>query len=388
MARIALQELTKVFSEAGRPDVRALENLTLEIQSGEAVAVLGPSGCGKTTLLRLLAGLDTPTAGSIRFDDRDMRAVDPGDRNVSLVFQSLALYPHLTVAQNLGLGLRLRGTPTAEIHRRVRDAASLLRIGPLLDRLPGSLSGGERQRVAIGRALVRQPAVVLLDEPFASLDPPLRAELRAELRALHTRLGFTLVHVTHDQEEALTLASRVAVLEAGRLVQCADPATLVAQPASVFIARFVGQPAINLIEGVLQATPLGVRFQARPPDGMQQSELACTFPNLDLPDRTRPRTVILGVRPEHIQVLPLDAPAPHGISLEGRVEQTSRMGWATGATVRIGAHAMLGRTGFPAKFQRGTPCRLCINPATCLWFNPETGQAIQLPAITAPSPAP
>jgi len=246
VAAIALQNLTKHFpasARAGGP-VLAVNGLSLEVASGELLALVGPSGCGKTTLLRLISGLDEPTSGSISIGGQDQGKISPGRRNVALVFQTLALYPHMTAQANLEFGLKLRKTPSAEIEARVSETTKLLGISDCLRRRPSELSSGQRQRVALGRALVRRPKVLLLDEPFANLDAPLRRELRRELQRLHHELKLTTILVTHDQAEALALGQRVAVMNAGRFEQVASPAELSRNPTSPFVAAFFDERAI------------------------------------------------------------------------------------------------------------------------------------------------
>ena len=239
----------------------ALRGVDLEVAEGQLVVVLGPSGCGKSTLLRVVAGLEEADAGTVRIGDRDVTRLPAGRRNVSMVFQSYALFPHLTVRENIGFGLAVRGMPKAEAASRVDWAAGLVGCTPFLDRRPAQLSGGERQRVALARALVREPDAWLLDEPLSNLDAELRAQMRAELKALHARLPTTTLYVTHDQTEALTLGDRIAVMRAGRLEQVGTPDEIWSAPASVFVARFVGSPAMNLVPA--GALPVDARGAAQ-----------------------------------------------------------------------------------------------------------------------------
>jgi ABC-type sugar transport system ATPase subunit len=229
----------------------AAQGLDLEIANGEFMVLVGPSGCGKSTALRMIAGLETPTGGRIVIGDRDVTVLPPQERDIAMVFQTYALYPHMTVRENLGFGLRMRGAGRDAIRDRVEEAARALSLEPVLDRKPAQLSGGQRQRVALGRAIVREPKVFLFDEPLSNLDAKLRVETRAELARLHRRLGATIVYVTHDQEEAMTLGSRVAVMRDGFLQQVAPPMELYREPANRFVAGFVGSPAMNFLPGDL-----------------------------------------------------------------------------------------------------------------------------------------
>jgi multiple sugar transport system ATP-binding protein len=248
MAEIRLDSVSKVFSNG----VVAFDDVTLEIAEGEFLVLVGPSGCGKSTLLRLIAGLEDVSYGSISIGGRDVTDLSPKDRDIAMVFQSYALYPHMTVRQNLGYGLRVRRTPKEEAGRRVEEVAALLGLEEMLDRRPAQLSGGQRQRVAMGRAIVREPKAFLMDEPLSNLDAKLRVSMRASLAQLHGRLGVTTVYVTHDQVEAMTLGQRVAVVRDGRILQVADPHTLYQDPASLFVAAFIGSPAMNLVEATLR----------------------------------------------------------------------------------------------------------------------------------------
>jgi len=244
MRAVLLHHLTKRFT----PDSAAVLDLTLEAAPGEFLVLLGPSGCGKTTVLRLIAGLEEPTAGDIEIDGVRVNDLPPRDRDVAMVFQNYALYPHLTVRENIGFPLTMRRTPKPEARRRVEAVAAALELTPLLDRRPAQLSGGERQRVALGRAIVRQPKVFLFDEPLSNLDAKLRVQMRAELVRLHRRLAATMVYVTHDQVEAMTMGQRIAILHRGVLQQVGTPGEIYARPANVFVAGFVGAPGMNILE--------------------------------------------------------------------------------------------------------------------------------------------
>jgi len=291
MSGIQLDGVTKVFGH----DVTAVDNVDLEIGEGEFLVLVGPSGCGKTTLLRMIAGLEAVTRGTIRIGGEDVTRLEPRLRDIAMVFQNYALYPHMTARQNLGFGLRLRRTPKREIAKRVDAVAAMLGLEELLNRKPSELSGGQRQRVAIGRAMVREPKAYLMDEPLSNLDAKLRVGMRGELARLHARLGVTTVYVTHDQAEAMTLGDRVAVFRAGTLQQCDDPQTLFAEPANLFVAAFIGSPAMNLVEAVADADsvtfathrlPLPERLRGRVPQGrlvlgLRPSDLFLAGPVVD-----------------------------------------------------------------------------------------------------------
>ncbi len=280
MGQLDLHGITKSF---GTVDV--LKGIDLTVQKGELVVFVGPSGCGKSTLLRMIAGLDQPTGGRIEIDGRDVTAVSAADRGLAMVFQSYALYPHMTVRANMAFGLQNTRMPKAEVEARIADAARMLEIEPLLERRPGQLSGGQRQRVAIGRAIVRRPTAFLLDEPLSNLDAELRVTMRAELSALHARLGATMIHVTHDQVEAMTMADRIVVLRAGRIEQVDTPLNLYNAPANLFVAGFIGAPGMNLWAG----KAVGGRVQL---DG---------GPEISLPGAADgPMTI--GLRPQHLRL--------------------------------------------------------------------------------------
>jgi ABC-type sugar transport system ATPase subunit len=264
VADIALTAVAKTYPN-GHVAVRGVD---LRVEDGEFVVLVGPSGCGKSTLLRLIAGLETPTAGRIVIDGADVTADPPQRRDLAMVFQSYALYPHMSVRENLAYGLKVRRTDAATIAERVADAATALGIGELLDRRPAQLSGGQRQRVALGRAIVRRPKAFLLDEPLSNLDPALRTQARAELRRLHRQIRTTMIYVTHDQEEAMTLGDRIVVLRDGIIEQAAPPLDVYASPANPFVARFIGSPAMNLLpaEAAGIEAPAGALAGIRPQD--------------------------------------------------------------------------------------------------------------------------
>ena len=263
----------------------AVKGVDIEVGEGELVVFVGPSGCGKSTLLRMVAGLESVTEGEIRIDGRRVNDVEPADRNIAMVFQNYALYPHMTVRKNLAYGLRNRKTPKAEIAKKVAEAAEMLQIGEFLDRKPGQLSGGQRQRVAMGRAIVRDPALFLFDEPLSNLDAKLRTQMRLEIKKLQRRLGVASIYVTHDQVEAMTLADRIVVLNGGLVEQIGAPAEVYARPASTFVAGFIGAPAMNLLPCAVDGDALRVGDAA--------------IPALGAPVRG---PAVMGLRPEHVRL--------------------------------------------------------------------------------------
>jgi sn-glycerol 3-phosphate transport system ATP-binding protein len=305
MATLALQSLKKNF---GATEV--LKAIDLSLTSGEMLVIVGASGCGKSTLLRLVAGLETPTAGRILLDNADITNRDPSRRDIAMVFQNYALYPHMTVAQNMGYALKLRGDARDVIKSKVAEAAGLLGLEPLLQRRPGELSGGQRQRVAMGRAIVRQPKLFLFDEPLSNLDAKLRVTMRAEIRQLQRRLGITSLYVTHDQIEAMTMADQLIVMEAGRAAQIATPMEVFDRPANLFVAQFIGSPAMNIID------PVKAGFAGVPPNtliGIRAEHITIATPGLafavDLVEPLGPETLIHGSL-AHGQRLTLRRPGP------------------------------------------------------------------------------
>jgi multiple sugar transport system ATP-binding protein len=312
MSTVELHHLEKRY---GR--VPAVLDLSLAVAEGEFLVLVGPSGSGKSTVLRMIAGLEEPTAGEIRIGGRRVNEVSPKDRDLAMVFQSYALYPHMTVGENLAFALKLRRTPRAEVAARVRETAAALGLEALLDRKPAALSGGQRQRVALGRALVRKPEVFLFDEPLSNLDAKLRTQMRAELADLHRRLAATMIYVTHDQVEAMTLGDRIAVMDGGKLQQVATPITLYEQPANRFVAGFMGSPSMNWIEG--DTDPDG-RFRA--------GDLVFPLPPaVAAAARHAGGGVACGLRPESIQLAPRDGAATPRI--RGVLRLVERLGAET-----------------------------------------------------------
>jgi len=377
MAQVSLEGITKEFAGG----VRAVNEVSLEVPDGEFLVLVGPSGCGKTTALRLIAGLEKATSGTIRIGSQVVNGVSPRDRDIAMVFQNYALYPHMTVYRNLAFGLRERRTPKPEIARRVAEISSILGLDELLKRRPAQLSGGQRQRVAMGRALVREPAVFLLDEPLSNLDAKLRVQMRAELKRLHQKLGITTVYVTHDQVEAMTLADRMVVMSAGRTLQIGAPQEIYAEPVSLFVAGFIGSPAMNLLRG----RAAGSRVTA--------GELAFERPGV--PDGE----VVVGIRPESL--VPAGAAVPSGAAgppcldlhvdlVEPLGETTLVHGTVSGAAAESGAEeeqAILADAASRAPVtavlatshgtRPGDRMRVTAPPDRIYLFDAATGEAIR-----------
>ncbi|HMR48531.1 MAG TPA: sn-glycerol-3-phosphate ABC transporter ATP-binding protein UgpC [Arachnia sp.] len=287
MATVSFRDASRVYPGADRA---AVDKLNLEIEDGEFMVLVGPSGCGKSTSLRMLAGLEEVNSGAIYIGDRDVTDLPPKDRDIAMVFQNYALYPHMTVADNMGFALKMANVPKAERQQRVQEAAKLLGLEDFLNRKPKALSGGQRQRVAMGRAIVRSPQVFLMDEPLSNLDAKLRVSTRTQIAALQQRLGVTTVYVTHDQVEAMTMGDRVAVMKDGLLQQCASPLTLYDTPVNLFVAGFIGSPAMNLIEGKVT------------PDGVQVGDFVVSIPRETLAKAPGESTLTIGIRPEAFRV--------------------------------------------------------------------------------------
>ncbi|HET7044919.1 MAG TPA: sn-glycerol-3-phosphate ABC transporter ATP-binding protein UgpC [Gaiellaceae bacterium] len=376
MAEISIEQVTKTFAGG----VVAVDDVTLRIEDGEFMVLVGPSGCGKSTLLRLIAGLEEAGEGRILIGERDVTDAAPRERDVAMVFQTYALYPHMTVRQNLGYGLRMRKVPKAEIRRRVEEVARMLRLDELLERRPAALSGGQRQRVAMGRAVVREPRAFLMDEPLSNLDAKLRVSMRAQLSSLHARLGVTTVYVTHDQIEAMTLGQRVAVMRDGRLQQVDVPQALYREPANLFVAAFIGSPAMNLVEAELRG-----------------EELAFGPYRLPLAAGRRPREdgpVVLGIRPESFEddafadpslprlevevavvedlgadahvIFPIEAPRVEVEELrETREEEALLSDDRAVFTARVDTHTAA---------RAGARLRLAVDPAGFFFFAPGSGE--------------
>jgi len=381
VSRIVFEDVRKVFPGG----IVAVDDVSLTIESGEFMVLVGPSGCGKTTLLRMLAGLETVSGGRISIGGNDVTDLAPRERDVAMVFQNYALYPHMSVRDNLAYGLKMRHTPKAEIRRRVQETAQLLGLAEMLDRRPRALSGGQRQRVAMGRAIVREPRAYLMDEPLSNLDAKLRVGMRAELARLHERLGTTTVYVTHDQVEAMTLGQRVAVMRDGQIQQVDEPHALYRDPVNLFVAAFIGSPSMNLVEAVVADCVVEFGGYRIPLDPARQPPVA---------DGKR---VILGIRPEdfedvaladtglpHVEVVvavledlgsdahvifEVDAPRVSAEELRAAVEEDDDTSLIADSQTSLFNARVSPRT----RAKAGAPLKLAVRPAGFHFFDPATG---------------
>jgi multiple sugar transport system ATP-binding protein len=365
MATVQLEGVRKVY-ENGKVAVAGAD---LTVADGELLVLVGPSGCGKTTLLRAIAGLETVTSGTIRIDGRVVNDLAPRARDIAMVFQSYALYPHMTVAENLAFGLKLRGLPRAEIAQRVTDAAGMLGLSELLDARPRRLSGGQRQRVALGRALVREPKVFLLDEPLSNLDAKLRAAMRVEIARLHQRLDATMIYVTHDQVEAMTLGQRIVVLNDGEIQQVDTPMRLYDEPANLFVAGFLGSPAMNFFRG---------RLRADPEWRLEMAGASLPLGNGSAPAwiaGCRDREIVLGLRPEHLQPASDNAATPLA-QFDATIEVIEPVGNEIFLNLRFGDVALVARITPRMLPETGTRTRTEFDPSRLHVFDANSGRRI------------
>ncbi|HJR74734.1 MAG TPA: sn-glycerol-3-phosphate ABC transporter ATP-binding protein UgpC [Luteimonas sp.] len=360
MAQVQLDQVRKVYPNG----FVAVAGASFEVADGELLVLVGPSGCGKSTLLRMIAGLESISSGTLKIGGRVVNEVAPKDRDIAMVFQSYALYPHMTVAENLAFGLKLRGHDKAAIASRVAEAAKTLELDALLDRKPAALSGGQRQRVALGRALVRQPQAFLLDEPLSNLDAKLRLSMRVEIARLHRQLGATMVYVTHDQIEAMTLGQRIVVLDKGEIQQIDTPMALYEKPANLFVATFLGSPAMNVLQGRLSADDgLAVRLE----DGTR-----VPLDGAKPPQAWLGRDIAVGVRPEHLR------PAQHGEAgaFEAEVEVVEPVGSEVYVNLRLGRQPLIARFEPNVLPERGKPMSIAMAGERLHFFDAESGAAL------------
>jgi multiple sugar transport system ATP-binding protein len=381
MSKIVLDGVTKRYADG----TEGVHDMSLEIEDGEFMILVGPSGCGKSTALRMIAGLEEVTEGELRIGDQVVNDLDPGERDIAMVFQSYALYPHMTVRDNMGFSLKLAKVPKREIAQRVEDAARILGLEEHLDRKPANLSGGQRQRVAMGRAIVRKPAAFLMDEPLSNLDAKLRVQTRAEVARLQARLGTTTVYVTHDQTEAMTLGDRVAVMLAGELQQVGTPMDLYHEPANLFVAGFIGSPAMNFLPATLDGDVLHLPMLDVPVPDALRDELAASG------------RIIAGIRPEHIseargsdtagwptfevEIDLVEAMGAETVAYftvggeEVHAGQLAELSRETGRAERpdVGENHVVARLDADSPVRRRDTAKLALDASRVLWFDAETG---------------
>jgi len=357
VASVSINGIYKLFG-----DVTAVDDVTLDIADGEFLVLVGPSGCGKTTTLRMLAGFERPSYGTISIDGRVVNRVPPKDRNLAMVFQSYALFPHMDVARNLSFGMRIRHTGRAEIARRVKEVAETLGLEDLLERKPGQLSGGQRQRVALGRALLREPQVFLMDEPLSNLDASLRVQMRVELSRLHKQTGITTIYVTHDQVEAMTMGTRIAVMDSGRLQQCDAPERLYDRPANLFVAGFIGSPKMNLVPGHVDLRGTATLDWLSQRVGLSKAPAGVTGD----------REVIVGLRPEDLRS-EHDAPATCTAKLQGVAEVVEPLGSETYVVAKVHEVSVMARFPSRSGITAGDTVGLAFDPGHLHLFDADTG---------------
>jgi multiple sugar transport system ATP-binding protein len=378
MACVVLENLTKCFKGPRKQRVEAVSNLSLTVADGELAVLVGPSGCGKTTTLRLIAGLEEITRGTISIDGQLVNQVAPKDRDIAMVFQHHALFPHMTARENLAFGLKLRNHSREEIARRLDEAAEVLGLADCLDRRPEALSGGQRQRIALGRALVRKPKVFLFDEPLSNLDAQMRVQMRREIAKLHSRLAATMIYVTHDQVEALTLGDRVAVMRQGSLQQVAAPMELYQRPANRFVAGFIGSPPMNFFQGILARDASGLFFHEETATrggapGFRvrvADEMSARLSNL------AGRKMVLGLRPEHITGQARPGEATAGQVVEALAEVIEPMGPETFLYAVLGVHAIAARVRADFRVAAQEKVSLVFDMRQAHFFDPTTEAVI------------
>ncbi|MQA37959.1 ABC transporter ATP-binding protein [Rugamonas aquatica] len=364
MAAISLQHVRKFYDNG----FHAVKDFNLHIEDGEFVVFVGPSGCGKSTTLRMIAGLEDISDGNLQIGGRVVNDLQPKERDIAMVFQSYALYPHMTVRQNMGFALKLDGVPKAQINERVDEAAKMLHLEPLLERRPKELSGGQRQRVALGRAIVRKPQAFLMDEPLSNLDAKLRVEMRASIARLHRKLGVTTVYVTHDQVEAMTMGDRIVVMKGGEIQQVASPMALYERPANKFVGSFIGSPAMSFLDGHVLGGVVG------------GEGYALTLPT-DMAQRVsghEGRPVSLGLRPEILSLLQPGAVADNGAVLRGVAEVVEPLGAETIVTVQVGAQNIVARLAGNVDIRAGQALALVVDCSRIHLFDAESEANISL----------
>ncbi|MSU70034.1 MAG: sn-glycerol-3-phosphate ABC transporter ATP-binding protein UgpC [Opitutaceae bacterium] len=375
MAQVIIENLVKIYAGQSGAGVRAVNRISLTVEDREFMVLVGPSGCGKSTTLRMIAGLEEISSGTIRIAGKVVNDVQPKDRDIAMVFQNYALYPHMSVYDNLAFSLKLRNFPKAEIAVRVREAAVMLGLEAYLERKPKALSGGQRQRVAVGRAIVRKPKVFLFDEPLSNLDAKMRVSMRTEISKLHARLGATMIYVTHDQGEAMTMGDRICVMKDGDILQVAEPLALYNHPANLFVAGFIGSPPMNLFKGTIRRADRQLAFveandQAAPLTlALGDSRAAKVAAYVDRP-------VILGIRPENVHdSLTLPAPAP-ACTAEVKVEIAEPMGAETFLYLDTGVTSFIARVRPTGRFTANQRIKVTFDLDHAHFFDPATERVL------------
>jgi multiple sugar transport system ATP-binding protein len=374
MATVRLEKLVKSYPDAKGGALQVVHGIDLEIRDREFMVLVGPSGCGKSTTLRMIAGLEEITSGTLSIDGSVMNHVLPKDRDIAMVFQNYALYPHMSVYENMSFGLRLRKFSKSEIDARVREAAAMLGLEPYLDRRPKALSGGQRQRVAVGRAIVRKPKVFLFDEPLSNLDAKMRVSTRAEISKLHARLGATMIYVTHDQVEAMTMGDRICVMKDGRIMQVDTPMNLYHSPQNLFVAGFIGSPAMNFLHGtVVTRTASDTPWFRETHESNAGVELSLAALLAGRAASISPgQTVVLGVRPEDILIG--ENTKALGASFTGVIELVERMGAETFVHLKTGVHTLVARVTSREDFRRGESVPVALRTEHGHLFDAATQQ--------------
>ena len=376
MAKVVIEHLVKVYPEKGGPGVKAVNGINLTVEDREFMVLVGPSGCGKSTTLRMIAGLEEITTGRISIDGRVVNEVLPKDRDIAMVFQNYALYPHMSVFDNMAFGLKLRKLPASEIATRVQEAAAMLGLEDCLRRRPKALSGGQRQRVAVGRAIVRKPKVFLFDEPLSNLDAKMRVSMRAEISKLHARLGATMIFVTHDQVEAMTMGDRICVMKDGNIMQVAAPLELYNHPQNLFVAGFIGSPPMNFFKGTVKRVGNHVSFVEDNTKGtpitvqLGEALAAKAAAYVDKP-------LVLGIRPEDVQdSLTLSSPNP-AHTVEVTVEVSEPMGAETYLYLDTGANSFIARVRPTDRFEVNQKVKVTLRMDTAHLFDAATEQVLK-----------
>ena len=376
MATVKIENLVKIYPGSGGPDVKVVHSINLEIRDREFMVLVGPSGCGKSTTLRMIAGLEEISGGSISIDDKVVNNVLPKDRDIAMVFQNYALYPHMTVYDNMAFGLKLRKLPAAEIKARVTEASAMLGLDAYLDRKPKALSGGQRQRVAVGRAIVRKPKVFLFDEPLSNLDAKMRVTTRTEISKLHAKLGATMVYVTHDQVEAMTMGDRICVMKDGRIMQVAEPLTLYNHPENMFVAGFIGSPPMNFFHGTVREQGGLLQFVETNPAGTPV--LITLDARLAALAKSRlGKPLVFGIRPEDVQDSGSIANPDPAHTANVKVEVAEPMGAETFLYLTTGASSFIARVHPTSDFQIDQRVAVTFRIGNAHLFDAESGDVLK-----------